>query len=239
MLCRLRPEGCRSRPRGGWAGFTLIELLVVIAIIAILAAILFPVFARAREAARRTACLNNQKQIATGVMMYAQDYDETMPLNGAGMGYNTGYWVCDYASSPEPSWIMGTAPYIKNRNVWICPSARVWPGAAVSPPIAPTPDSDTNYFYNGQAHAKALGAVDRPADSILFSEYRDRFGCTGSRPTPTVICPDNGAQCPFMNFWGVNHGGQAAEERGGNWAYVDGHVKFGRTTQIMANWVNY
>src|SRR3989440_9152207 len=60
-------------------GFTLIELLVVIAIIAILEAILFPVFAQARESARQTNCLSNQKQLGTGLMMYAQDYDETLP----------------------------------------------------------------------------------------------------------------------------------------------------------------
>lgn len=63
-------------------GFTLIELLVVIAIIAILAAILFPVFARAREAARKTTCMNNVKQLATGTMMYVQDYDEQFPQGG-------------------------------------------------------------------------------------------------------------------------------------------------------------
>src|SRR5579864_2083597 len=72
-----------SRARNG---FTLIELLVVIAIIAILAAILFPVFAQAREQARKTSCLSNQKQISTGFLMYVQDYDETFPLRTPGPG---------------------------------------------------------------------------------------------------------------------------------------------------------
>ena len=76
----------RARMRA--SGFTLIELLVVIAIIAILAAILFPVFAQAREAARKSSCQSNLKQIANGVMMYSQDYDETMPLSFHRLSYS-------------------------------------------------------------------------------------------------------------------------------------------------------
>ncbi|MBM3498472.1 MAG: DUF1559 domain-containing protein [Armatimonadetes bacterium] len=88
-------------------GFTLIELLVVIAIIAILAAILFPVFARAREKARQTSCLSNVKQLGLGVMMYCQDYDETYP----------GYYPPWPATVPSPqgcSWWEGIYPYVKN-----------------------------------------------------------------------------------------------------------------------------
>ena len=98
----------RRRP-----AFTLIELLVVIAIIAILAAILFPVFAQAREKARMTACLSNMKQIGTALTMYAQDYDETLPLNdyvGNGLGPLPG-WRDPRAGD---SWCSGIYPYVKN-----------------------------------------------------------------------------------------------------------------------------
>ncbi len=94
-------------------GFTLIELLVVIAIIAILAAILFPVFAKAREKARQTSCLSNQKQLALGILMYAQDYDEWTPIAFYGWAY--------------PTWRDVVVPYIKNAQIHQCPSdSTVW-----------------------------------------------------------------------------------------------------------------
>ncbi len=105
------------RPR--WRAFTLIELLVVIAIIAILAAILFPVFAQAREKARSASCLSNLKQIGMGVMQYTQDHDEYLPYNyaytwGPGCSGPTGelYWWQDLCR-----------PYVKNEQVYSCPSA--------------------------------------------------------------------------------------------------------------------
>jgi prepilin-type N-terminal cleavage/methylation domain-containing protein len=106
-------------------GFTLIELLVVIAIIAILAAILFPVFAQARESARKASCLSNTKQIALGVMMYVQDYDETYPCNS----WDTPpLGTADHLSPQGVNYLTGTQwpfrimPYIKNRQVFVCPS---------------------------------------------------------------------------------------------------------------------
>src|SRR5438552_262385 len=91
------------------SAFTLIELLVVIAIIAILAAILFPVFAQAREKARQATCLSNCKQLGTAVMMYTQDYDETLP-----QGYN---------GPSKNSWGKVTVPYVRNMAIFTCLSA--------------------------------------------------------------------------------------------------------------------
>lgn len=92
------------------SGFTLIELLVVIAIIAILAAILFPVFARAREKARQTACLSGEKQMGLGFLQYEQDFDETMPMGNYGTN-----------SASSPKWMDMIYPYVKSVQVFNCP----------------------------------------------------------------------------------------------------------------------
>jgi prepilin-type N-terminal cleavage/methylation domain-containing protein/prepilin-type processing-associated H-X9-DG protein len=105
-------------------GFTLIELLVVIAIIAILAAILFPVFAQAREKARQSSCLSNQKQIGLAILSYAQDADETIPQNeyayklGAGGAVTAGV-AQDYNNV---KWMDAVQPYVKNAAIFNCPS---------------------------------------------------------------------------------------------------------------------
>src|SRR6187551_1876169 len=97
-----------GRRRTGRRGFTLIELLVVIAIIALLAAILFPVFGRARENARRSSCQSNLKQIGLGLMQYAQDNDETLR------------WF--HVVSGVPTWYDSAEPYFKNTQIVYCPS---------------------------------------------------------------------------------------------------------------------
>jgi prepilin-type N-terminal cleavage/methylation domain-containing protein len=127
------------------SGFTLIELLVVIAIIAILAAILFPVFAQAREKARSTSCLSNERQIMTAVKMYAQDYDEQSPYY---------LWWFDPVAGFNGwhPWMENVNPYIKNTQIWICPSApkdQASYGAACVGTAAHPPVVNSTYCWPG------------------------------------------------------------------------------------------
>jgi len=143
-------------------GFTLIELLVVIAIIAILAAILFPVFAQARAAARQASCISNTKQGALATLMYAQDYDETIPLldnNGSS------YYSCCPSASCYPDWgtpgndpnepdAMFTGviqPYIKNSQIYYCPEIGKtnWPAALAYLGIPYNVAMDQKGIYQG------------------------------------------------------------------------------------------
>jgi prepilin-type N-terminal cleavage/methylation domain-containing protein/prepilin-type processing-associated H-X9-DG protein len=120
------------------SGFTLIELLVVIAIIAILAAILFPVFAQAREKARQISCLSNVKQIGLGLAMYVQDYDEIMPAAFAQVVPING-GASEYINYDDQ-----IAPYIKNKQVFACPSDAL-------------PRAGDNYFWDGNDYNAATG----------------------------------------------------------------------------------
>ncbi len=113
--------------------FTLIELLVVIAIIAILAAILFPVFARARENARRSSCLSNLKQIGLGVLQYTQDYDENFPLAVTG---------ASVASGSPIGWADSIQPYLKSLQIYQCPSD------TTNQNVNPAQSGYTDYWYN-------------------------------------------------------------------------------------------
>ncbi|HLK61558.1 MAG TPA: DUF1559 domain-containing protein [Chthonomonadaceae bacterium] len=190
--------------RGSNDGFTLIELLVVIAIIAILAAILFPVFAKAREKARQTSCLSNEKQLGLATYMYVQDYDEQFyphRFNCPGPGANA---ICQqYVGNPDAAkfsggseeryyWIFLLQPYIKNYQVFQCPSN---PGA-FTPTSGPAPvcsapgcigtayGGQNSYGHNdiylspagafaganGQPSPVAIAAVPRVASTIIISD---------------------------------------------------------------------
>ncbi|MDF2439397.1 MAG: hypothetical protein JWN98_381 [Abditibacteriota bacterium] len=147
--CPARRKRPQRPTRLDWKkpGFTLIELLVVIAIIAILAAILFPVFARARENARKSSCLSNLKQMGLGAMMYSQDYDERF------MRVYT-----NVAPAGPRDWATDTVPYIKSKQIFVCPSQT---------------RGGYGYGYNtwlATSTGRSLAEIQEPARTCLYSE---------------------------------------------------------------------
>jgi len=169
------------------AGFTLIELLVVIAIIAILAAILFPVFAQAREKARQTSCLSNLKQLTLGWVMYAQDYDESFPEWKWAENYKAS-WASGSVSPNNAStlWCNAIFPYVKNVQVFACPSDARGLTAQQSFGGWFTYDNTLIGFPPAMLEAKMsygasepltsqdgknlLAAMDKPADTFLIAD---------------------------------------------------------------------
>jgi prepilin-type N-terminal cleavage/methylation domain-containing protein/prepilin-type processing-associated H-X9-DG protein len=221
-----------STAAGKRTGFTLIELLVVIAIIAILAAILFPVFARARENARRASCQSNLKQIALGFAQYTQDYDEKYPLVA---WYTTTYSATPWVAQTDPSmpgskfyvgtgatggqgnwvsWMDIIYPYIKSTQIFVCPSA------INNPAIEPS------YGYNRNISGGPLGkdplslsTVDRPSETVLILDYNTRYGTYANA----------GEYCgaflnPASSWYNIIY----PHLEGGNIAYADGHVKWNK-----------
>jgi len=163
-------------------GFTLIELLVVIAIIAILAAILFPVFAQAREAARKTTCLNNVKQLALSHIMYANDYDEQLATS----------W--SYGFPGEFTWAV--QPYIKNLSVLLCPDRTVSPAALGAPTACNNVNMLPGGIDNPTGIATAWGygfntGVDWNDDTGATQKTASIYG--GSPPNATIVI--NGISC--------------------------------------------
>jgi prepilin-type N-terminal cleavage/methylation domain-containing protein/prepilin-type processing-associated H-X9-DG protein len=175
-----------KRPGTKRSGFTLIELLVVIAIIAILAAILFPVFAKAREKARQSSCASNMKQVGLALIGYTQDYDEKFPpAFGAATVNGTTYlanWGMDYTPAQGvivPS-IVGS--FIKNRQIFNCPSG---PRPVTVAASGVTTDGALAYMYNDLLAAKSQAALAGGAQTVLAAE------ATGAQVNPNTAATAN------------------------------------------------
>lgn len=228
-------------------GFTLIELLVVIAIIAILAAILFPVFARARESARRSSCLSNLKQIGLGLMMYTQDYDEQLPKTAFAnpqvppLGWAmSGYWL----------WQQQIYDYVKSKQVFYCPSSAF--GGSLSSGVGGFREG--NYGANNGAMGISLAVFQAPAETYQIMDWGGFIGngwdpivpCTshqkygwmpGGGPGSAVNkTPASGKSCasstlaPGSAEYGDFTSGRHFE--GINIGFADGHVKWVKSIKV-------
>jgi len=202
-------------------GFTLIELLVVIAIIAILAAILFPVFAKAREKARQASCTSNLKQLGAALAMYLQDYDECWPANNTpGYDATIEIWF--------PGWIAnGLAPYCKNWQIFYCPSAHDQ-GGWQNPHDG---NKRVSYCYNYFATGVAGGIPDAELTNCYAGATRvvimwDNLGAWADAPHGTWYAD-------WSNYLAGNASSTLCPHNGlKNWLFADGHVKAGKYDQI-------
>jgi|APEBP8051073058_1049385.scaffolds.fasta_scaffold01713_5 prepilin-type N-terminal cleavage/methylation domain-containing protein/prepilin-type processing-associated H-X9-DG protein len=226
-------KGISNRQRG----FTLIELLVVIAIIAILASILFPVFARARENARRTSCLSNLKQIGLGLMQYTQDYDERYPMNAwipsvpqTSSGLPGAKFTISLPSSTPAcsggkcvSWMDLIYPYVKSVQLFTCPSARVnedYPSYGYSSGLSQYHWYQYNYGkYAGGAAAGmvplSLADVRRPAETFAILDYNERYSVYANPSDFGAAANSATSRLRVLPHFD-----------GGSIAYADGHVKW-------------
>lgn len=205
--------------------FTLIELLVVIAILAVLAGLLFPVFARAREKVRQTTCASNLHNMATAILIYAHDYDEQFPL----AAYAT-------TGSAFVTWHDLIYPYGKNRQIWHCPSSSLQKadaGGQVTTHFGYNARYLTTFaldFSNAVTHrALALATVAHPAETVLLTDARASLQPSWCGDDGKFLLPPSH---PDAHCWGRPN---PLHHDGSNVVWVDGHVTWRSPDRFYRN----
>lgn len=230
------------------AAFTLIELLVVIAIIAILAAILFPVFASARERARQTACLSNMKQIGTGVYIYLQDWDDTYPLNRFP---DKNHPIGSSLDGSSYNWRRAIRSYVPTVNIFVCPSnPNAWnttnangcPGDETNciPPYKgdPTQQLAASYANNGSSFHEFFGDIvdGTPSACCDPSKFGTRTLASIKDPADLIWLLENNGAYPDVGSWAIEGGGLYVFQHGSkisNWLMADAHAKAMKLSQTF------
>jgi len=223
----------RQQRDGKYKGFTLIELLVVIAIISILASILFPVFARARESARRASCMSNLKQIGLAVMMYTQDYDGKYPQTEADYGINPPAEVGGPWYQHIWYWPQFLYPYVKNQQVFFCPSSPVGP-SVFSNAKSKNYGANTFLMRLGRAPVNIAG-VNSPSQTYAIMDYGDE-----RVSSYYMFQSDTGwGYLPGSGELGSPVKGTTSQDfesgrhfQGVNVAFADGHVKWLKSSEV-------
>lgn len=239
-------------------GFTLIELLVVIAIISILAAILFPVFARARENARRASCQSNLRQIGMGVMMYVQDHDDRLPMQflsnpvSVAAGPPPGGWVDNYNAASHRWWWQNMIyPYVKSLQVFVCPSTPYrfnTPGLPEEAVLLFKYAANNGVIRNPSAYPAeptlALAAFAAPASTYLLMDAGDGGIARTYAVTPNPSAWSTGeylpGACAFTApvteppSYAIKDCYTGRHFDGINMAFADGHVKFLKSSVVVA-----
>jgi len=227
-------------------GFTLIELLVVIAIIAILAAILFPVFAQARDKARQAGCLSNAKQIALGLHLYIQDYDENTPggcyaLYGCGES-STG--LIDETGKQSTTCCRFTGlwplkPYTKNEGIFVCPSITGWNDVNMRPQKGTFATNQlmmagTTHPLGYHGWGAALAAIEYPSESVAYSDSRNPWIDGGI--TYYLHCRiGHRTHCGYYSgttCMGCSNDRTDWHQGGISQVFVDGHAKWSNLDRI-------